>query len=269
MYRELSSHLRRPEFYERTADRFWDDPHIASRMLAAHLDPTTDAASRRPEFMDRSAAWIASLVPSGAALLDLGCGPGLYGRRFSDLGLQVTGVDLSASSIAYARAHDLSGDYRVLNYLALDVEAAFDIATLIWCDYGALTTDERLELLPRVARALKPGGLFVLDVFTPRYLAEITEGTSWHHHEEGGFFSPRRHLEFALTARYGDRVGLHRHVIVEPEGVRELNIWDTCFTRQELVDEVAPWFSEVESFDDVIGAPFTGEAETICCVLRS
>ena len=133
MYQQLSPYLRRPALYERTADRFWDDPHIASRMLAAHLDPTTDAASRRPEFMDRSAAWIASLVPSGSALLDLGCGPGLYGRRFSELGLAVTGVDLSASSIAHARAHDPSGDYRVLNYLELDEEAAFDLA-LIWCD---------------------------------------------------------------------------------------------------------------------------------------
>jgi len=27
---------------------FWDDPHISRQMLAAHLDPDIDAASRCP-----------------------------------------------------------------------------------------------------------------------------------------------------------------------------------------------------------------------------
>jgi len=37
---------------------FWDDPHISKGMLAAHLDPNTDVASRRPETIDRTVAWI-------------------------------------------------------------------------------------------------------------------------------------------------------------------------------------------------------------------
>lgn len=28
---------------------FWDDPHISSQMLAVHLNPDVEAASRRPE----------------------------------------------------------------------------------------------------------------------------------------------------------------------------------------------------------------------------
>ena len=37
---------------------FWDDPHISMQMLAAHLNPDIDAASRRPETIDRSVQWL-------------------------------------------------------------------------------------------------------------------------------------------------------------------------------------------------------------------
>ena len=85
---------------------FWDDPHISAQMLAAHLDPTTDAASRRPETIERSVAWIVKTLGlrPGAKLLDLGCGPGLYAARLAQWGLDVTGIDYSRRSIDYAVA---------------------------------------------------------------------------------------------------------------------------------------------------------------------
>lgn len=268
MYAKLNDRLRRPALYERAIAPFWDDPHIAARMLAAHLDPDTDAASRRPEFMDRSADWLATLVPSGARLLDIGCGPGLYGKRLSALGLQVTGLDISASSIGYARSHDPAGEYRVQDYLAMDLAAAFDIVTLIWCDYGALTSTERHALLPRVARALRPGGLFVLDAFTPAWLAGRAESTSWSLNDAGGFFSPFPHLHLSAEYHYGDRVSLDRHVVIA-EDARVHNIWNTCFARQELLDEVASFgFTEIGFFDDVAGSPHTGTGPTLCAVLE-
>jgi len=164
--------LKRPALYERTAQPFWTDPHISGEMLKAHLDPGTDAASRRPDFIARCADWIAALpLPEHARLLDIGCGPGLYARQFSARGLRVTGMDFSERSIAYAREQDAQSEYVLQNYLTMDYENVFDIVTLIYCDYGALIPNERAELLWRVHRALKPGGLFVFDVNTPRYLA--------------------------------------------------------------------------------------------------
>jgi len=83
---------------------FWDDPHISGQMLKAHLDPKTDLASRCPETIDRSVAWIVEtlgLCP-GDAVLDLGCGPGLYAARLAQRGLRVSGVDYSRRSIDYA-----------------------------------------------------------------------------------------------------------------------------------------------------------------------
>src|SRR5690554_1332934 len=86
---------------------FWDDPHISAQMLKAHLNAENDVASRRPETIRRSMDWlIATLgLQAGDKVLDLGCGPGLYAAHLAEKGLQVTGIDYSRRSIAYARQY--------------------------------------------------------------------------------------------------------------------------------------------------------------------
>ncbi len=165
MYNTLSSLLQRPAPYEKTQQRFWTDPHISQGMLDAHLDPNTDAASRKPESIARSVEWICTLLPHQAKLLDIGCGPGLYTKRLCERGLCVTGLDFSERSIAYAKAHDPKSVYVTQDYLELEYENEFDMITMIWCDYGALNPQDRQNLLVRIHRALKPGGLFLFDVF--------------------------------------------------------------------------------------------------------
>lgn len=92
---------------------FWDDPHISSQMLQVHLHPDIDAASRKVETIDSSVEWLPQTLrlETGASLLDLGCGPGLYACRFARAGFRVTGVDYSRRSIEYAskyaKEHDL------------------------------------------------------------------------------------------------------------------------------------------------------------------
>ncbi len=85
---------------------FWDDPYISKQMLAAHLNPANDIASRRPETIDRTLDWLVhSLhISPGASVLDLGCGPGLYTARLAQRGFVVTGIDYSRNSIEYATA---------------------------------------------------------------------------------------------------------------------------------------------------------------------
>ena len=39
LYDDLTSLMKPPERYAFTGEPFWDDEHISSRMLAAHLDP--------------------------------------------------------------------------------------------------------------------------------------------------------------------------------------------------------------------------------------
>jgi len=100
MLNQLLASLRKPALWQRSSEPLWDDDHISRQMLAAHLDPDLDAASRRHDVIDRSVAWLGSVIPAGGRVLDLGCGPGLYTSRLAAMGYDVTGIDYSRRSIA-------------------------------------------------------------------------------------------------------------------------------------------------------------------------
>ena len=201
LYDRLTSLMNPPERYVFTGEPFWDDEHISSQMLAAHLDPEFEGASRAHAFIDRSVEWIASVAPPAAypRLLDAGCGPGLYAERLARAGYAVTGVDFSRRSIDHARRsaerQGLAVDYRLQNYLELDAGGPFDAAIMIYCDYGALSTEDRRTVLRKLRAHLKPGGLLVLDVFSPCAFDAFEEGRTWENHPHGGFWRPGPHLE--------------------------------------------------------------------------
>ncbi len=185
----LNDLARQAALFEPGEPLFWDDPHISAEMLKAHLDPEIDAASRRPETIDRTCHWLIEhfgLKP-GNRVLDLGCGPGLYASRLAKRGLKVTGIDYSRRSVEYARrAADEQGldiqylyqDYLAQEYLPSGTSERFDLAIMIYCDFAVLSDEKQGILLGRVAWALKPGGRFVFDVFTPEQ-HPVKETTSW------------------------------------------------------------------------------------------
>lgn len=269
MYKVLNDLLQKPGLYEKTLQKFWDDQHISKGMLDAHLNPDTDSASRKPEYINSSAEWIASLLPKGSKLLDIGCGPGLYTKRLAKYGLCVTGLDFSDRSIAYAKEHDEKSEYITKNYLEMNFDNMFDIVTLIWCDYGALIPEDRYNLLARVYRALKPGGLFLLDVFTPAWNGRNTESTSWEVFKTGGFWSPNAHICFNAEYLYSTNIQMHRHVIIEENNIRCFNLWNTCFSVQALSEETELYGFKLENhFSDVKGTPYSEDSLTLCALLR-
>ena len=93
-------------------------------MLEAHLNPTWDAASRRPEIIDKTVAWIdKNYLKKSSTILDLGCGPGLYAERLAECGHLVTAIDFSKRSIDYAiernNENKLNINYLNQNYLEI------------------------------------------------------------------------------------------------------------------------------------------------------
>ena len=265
---ELTDYLKRPCLYERTSEKFWTDPYIAAQMLKAHLDPTTDAASRRPEFINQCADWVASMLPNGAKILDIGCGPGLYTKQFAKRGLEATGLDFSENSIAYAREHDPGSEYILQDYLSMDFDSKFDMITMIYYDYGALIPAERRELLQRVYKALKPGGLFMLDVYTPLKGMGKCDNTSWDVNPAGGFWSAKPHICLNADNYYGEIAEGCRVVVIEEDMVKQYNLWDCYFTEPSLMEETAVFgFSKRGMYNDATGRPYSPESETLCAVL--
>lgn len=273
MFDKLSRYLVKPKLYAPSTGEFWDDEHISKGMLEAHLNPNWDAATRRHDFLDRSVSWIASIVSPEQfrTLIDLGCGPGLYAERFSSAGYSVTGVDFSKRSIAYAKEQALLNKsniiYHYQNYLTIDYIEQFDIVTLIYCDYAALSITDRQILLRKVYRALKPNGKFIFDVFTP--LMRKDESRSWQFYENGGFWSVKPHVCLESIYQYDDEdhTELSQYIVQTEESINCYNIWDHFFTKDALLSEIQPiGFSAFEIYDDVAGKKFSDRGETICGV---
>nr|WP_246600019.1 class I SAM-dependent methyltransferase [Gordonibacter massiliensis (ex Traore et al. 2017)] len=224
--------------------------------------------------MDRSADWIRAAAPptTHPRLLDLGCGPGLYAERFARAGYAVTGVDLSPRSLDYARRtageQGLAIDYRRQNYLELDLDGAFDVAVMIYCDFGALSTDERRVVLQRVRDRLRPGGALVLDVFSRRKLEAFEERTVWEDHPAGGFWNAGPHFEVQRCCRFADAVSLEQIAVIA-EGATSYHLWNTYFTPEMLSEELEEaGFAVAELVGDAAGAPLDETSPTIAVVAR-
>ncbi len=275
MYEKLIQYLnKRPEAYASGTAKFWDDPHISKGMLEAHLSPEVEAATRRLEFVQRSAEWIARTVDPAKRprLLDLGCGPGIYAELFCSHGFDVTGMDLSPRSIAYAAEHAAAqqADIRYIcgNYLDKDFDRQYDVITLIYCDFGVLSPANRTRLLEKVYRALRPGGLFIVDVCTMKQYAKQEEKNTWSY-ENGGFWSKNPYACLYSFCYYDGRNILDRYVIVEENSVQCYNIWNHGFLPEEIEAYCrAAGFEMVSLFGDVAGGELTEDSKAICAVAR-
>lgn len=268
MIEKMFALLKKPLLWQRSSEPFWDHEHISKGLLEAHLNPHWEAASRKHSDIERSVQWLSTVFVKGAKILDLGCGPGLYTKRLSEMGYDVTGIDYSKRSIAYAKSQDTKTNYIYKNYLELDYAGVFDAITLIYCDYGALTLSERKTLLPKVCSALKPGGLFIFDVFTMESYQDKRETKTWSVCENGCFWDPQRHICFDATCLYEDSsISVDQHIVITNDSIHEYLTWDTAYTMQGLADELSPFGFEIGAvFDDVCGKPYTGEGDTLCFV---
>lgn len=97
--------------------------------------------------------------------LDLACGRGRHARFLSELGYDVTGIDLSERNIAYAQryAND-SLHFEVGDMRKPFGDQRFDYIFNLFTSFGYFDVhDDNLKALKMMKRALKPGGMLVLD----------------------------------------------------------------------------------------------------------
>jgi 2-polyprenyl-3-methyl-5-hydroxy-6-metoxy-1,4-benzoquinol methylase len=273
---QLQAYQEKPQPFTTGEPLFWDDPYISTQMLAAHLDPANDLASRRPETIDRSVDWLIKFlgILPGASVLDLGCGPGLYSMRLAERGMAVTGVDYSRRSIEYAtesaeRQH-LDIRYRYQDYLVLEDTGEYDVAMLIYGDFCPLSPQQRSQLLQNVVRALKPGGYFVLDVTTRAHRKRYGSSNGWYMADKG-FWKPNRHLVLEQGFDYPEQsIFLDQAVVLKTDG--KLSVyrnWFQDFSQETITQELEHGGFAVQSvWSDLLGTPFTMHTEWIGVIAR-
>ncbi|NSW53050.1 MAG: class I SAM-dependent methyltransferase [Anaerolineae bacterium] len=268
-------------FFERGVplEDFWNNEYISKQMLQAHLDPNTDAASRKPETIRRSVDWIidqAKLRPEHN-LLDLGCGPGLYCTEFARRGYKrITGIDFSRRSIEYAREqaanNNLPIEYIHQNYLDMEYDNQFDVAMMIYCDFGVFSDVERDKVLKKVHRALKPGGLFIFDVCTQHNAEFVREFKDWTIYPERGFFSAGPHMELQNNVHYPEHnLVLDQYVILDQYGNTTIyNLWERYYSVKGLVDLLRPYgFQGVKLAGDLTGKEYTETSPFIAAIVKT
>ena len=111
---------------------------------------------------------------TGQTILDLACGRGRHAHYLATFGLQVTGLDLSASSIAYAKkslqlpiefkVHDMRHSFGVLQY---------DYILNLFTSFGYFDNEEEnLLVMQHITNALKQHGIAVIEYMNPHYVVQ-------------------------------------------------------------------------------------------------
>lgn len=166
-----------PDWY----DGFFDEDWLA-------IARTSEDPERTHQQVDFVVERLA--LEPGARVLDLACGHGRHALELARRGYRVTGLDLSEPSLALARAAAAAdsldvelvhGDMRELLW-----EGEFDAVLSMFTAFGYFEDEaDDARVLEQIARALRPGGSFLLDTislfmlaraFQPRSFQELDDG---------------------------------------------------------------------------------------------
>ena len=116
-------------------------------------------------------------VKKNPSLLDLGCGTGEHLDLLSRAGISCTGIDISENMLAAARGRFPHGIEFIHQDMAdIDYTAAFDVIISLFGSFNYLIYDSDIEsVLKKIHRALKPGGLVVLEIWNAPPIFKIKE----------------------------------------------------------------------------------------------
>jgi 2-polyprenyl-3-methyl-5-hydroxy-6-metoxy-1,4-benzoquinol methylase len=138
----------------------------------------------------------------GARVLDVACGHGRHSLELARRGFRVTGVDLSPRSIALARQaaekEGLDATFVESDARGLAFDGEFDGAINLFTSVLGYFDDEadNRRVVEAVARALRPGGSFLVDTINLLSLARGFQELHWEEFEAGTLMIERREFDF-------------------------------------------------------------------------
>ncbi|MFO0659279.1 MAG: class I SAM-dependent methyltransferase [Polyangiaceae bacterium] len=121
------------------------------------------------DFLVEQVKWL----PAGGDVLSLAEGEGRNAVWLAELGFRVTCVDISSvgleKAIALANEHGVSLSTIIADLADFDLGSSrWDAVISVWAH---VPSSVRVPLHQRVSRALKPGGVVILEAYTPAQIA--------------------------------------------------------------------------------------------------
>jgi SAM-dependent methyltransferase len=186
----------------------WNELEFSRRMLAVHLDQSTQMASRTEDVISSHVRWLWNTLkregPPGDGklhILDAGCGPGLYCHELARRGARATGLDFAPAPLAYARqvtqreeldCHFFNLDLTSLPADLCETVGYADAVTFWFAEFHSFRPPVAQCVLRDLAQCLRPGGLFVLE-FQPYNLFPKQPSQEWQACQRSAF-SDEPHL---------------------------------------------------------------------------
>jgi SAM-dependent methyltransferase len=164
--------------------------------------PSPEQIARQCDFLERRLR-----LKPGATLLDVGCGLGLQVVELCTRGYLGVGLDLSLAMLSRA-SDEAQGRGMRINFLHSDMrdmnfDGAFDALVCLGTSFGYFDDDTNRKVIERFLRALKPGGLLLLDVVNRDHVIRAQPNLVWFEGDgcvcmeesEFNFFTSRLHVK--------------------------------------------------------------------------
>ncbi|WP_241827183.1 SAM-dependent methyltransferase [Streptomyces graminilatus] len=146
-----------------------------------------DLPDLTPELNQREAARMVKLggLTPGMTLLDAPCGHGRHANVLASQGYSVVGVDRDERFLAMAaeeaREMGVDVDYRRVDLREMSFDSEFDAAVSWYSSFGYFDDETDRDILSRYRRALRPGGIFLLDMHSPyRHIPSVLANHEMH-----------------------------------------------------------------------------------------
>ncbi len=112
-------------------------------------------------------------IPKGGKILDLACGKGRHARYLNLIGYDVTGVDLSINSIAYAKKFENDTLHFDVHNMCKPYNDSFDAIFNLFTSFGYFDDDENnLNTIKAIKSDLSDTGFGVIDFMNSKYVIE-------------------------------------------------------------------------------------------------
>lgn len=190
--------------------RDWTKAFFRAPVFTPGSAEAEDAAAAETRFL-----WKALRLKKGSRVLDIPCGTGRHALRLARRGASVLGVDITEAYLKEARrkgarvpnARFVRGDMR-----RIPLEGEFDAAINLWTSFGYFADPaDDLRVLRGVARALKPGGLFLIDLNDFAAIRQRGRVRNWAKRADGSYL-----LEEAVFVGGWDPKSLNEWTILRP-----------------------------------------------------
>lgn len=195
-------------------------------------------------------------ISAGSKVLDLACGRGRHTRQLYAAGMESYGYDISETAIAEARQLSAPGiHFRVHDMRKPFPDGNFHAIVNLFTSFGYFDAlQDHVTSVQHIARALAPGGFFVLDYLNRAYVLPglVAEERLWRgkvrfdiqRYVEGTVLVKRiRIQDGAASAQYEERVqtfGLEDfRVLFKQQGLTITQCYGG-YAGEEFVEDLSP-----------------------------